>query len=97
MKETGTEYWNSPNTGADNETSSGFNARGGGLRYAANGTYNLKKITHGFGQAPPLVAMLTIVVYSTTALPLMNILPVRITASVFVVWRINPIIIPGLL
>ena len=43
MKETGTEYWNSPNTGADNETSSGFNARGGGLRYAANGTYNLKK------------------------------------------------------
>ena len=41
MKETGTEYWNSPNTGADNE--SGFTARGGGLRYGGDGTYNHKK------------------------------------------------------
>ena len=41
MKETGTEYWNSPNTGADNE--SGFTARGGGLRYGGDGTYNNKK------------------------------------------------------
>ena len=40
MKETGNEHWNSPNTGADNETSSGFNARGNGLRYAGNGTYS---------------------------------------------------------
>lgn len=31
MKETGTTYWNSPNTGADN--SSGFSARGGGYYF----------------------------------------------------------------
>ena len=41
MKETGTDHWNSPNTDADNE--SGFTARGGGLRYGANGTYGNKK------------------------------------------------------
>ena len=36
MKETGTTYWASPNTGANNE--SGFNARGGGVRLS-NGTF----------------------------------------------------------
>ena len=30
LKETGTTYWNSPNTGATNET--GFSARGSGFR-----------------------------------------------------------------
>jgi uncharacterized protein (TIGR02145 family) len=38
MKETGTTYWNSPNTGADN--SGGFSARGGG--YYFNTYANLK-------------------------------------------------------
>lgn len=37
MKETGTTYWNSPNTGADN--SSGFNGRGSGRRSSASGTF----------------------------------------------------------
>ncbi len=39
MKEPGIEYWQSPNTGADNETSSGFNARGNGYRIRTNGVY----------------------------------------------------------
>lgn len=34
MKETGTTYWNSPNTGADN--SSGFSARGAGGRFSGS-------------------------------------------------------------
>ncbi len=37
MKETGTEYWKSPNTGATNEL--GFGARGGGLHKRAIGGY----------------------------------------------------------
>lgn len=41
LKETGTVYWNSPNTGADN--ASGFNARGGGSRNYSTGVFqNLK-------------------------------------------------------
>ena len=45
MKETGTEYWQSPNTGATN--SSGFSARGNGFRYAGNGTYSsIKSYTY---------------------------------------------------
>ncbi len=39
LKEPGIEYWQSPNTGADNETSSGFNARGNGYRNRTNGGY----------------------------------------------------------
>jgi len=39
LKEPGIEYWQSPNTGADNETSSGFNARGNGYRLRTNGVY----------------------------------------------------------
>ena len=38
MKETGTTYWLSPNTGATN--SSKFNGRGAGRRVAANGIFN---------------------------------------------------------
>ena len=38
MKETGTSHWNSPNTGATNE--SGFTAFPGGYRYGSNGYYN---------------------------------------------------------
>jgi uncharacterized protein (TIGR02145 family) len=37
MKETGTEYWNSPNTGADNE--SGFTGLPAGYRAINSGTY----------------------------------------------------------
>jgi uncharacterized protein (TIGR02145 family) len=37
MKETGTEHWNSPNTGATNE--SGFSALPGGYRDYSNGDY----------------------------------------------------------
>ena len=37
MKETGTEYWNSPNTGADNE--SGFTGLPAGYRAYNSGTY----------------------------------------------------------
>ncbi|HPN44067.1 MAG TPA: fibrobacter succinogenes major paralogous domain-containing protein [bacterium] len=37
MKETGTEHWNSPNTGATNE--SGFTARPGGYRSYSNGSF----------------------------------------------------------
>ena len=52
MKETGNEHWNSPNTGADNETSSGFNARGNGLRYT-NGSYsNIKQHTYTWSGTP---------------------------------------------
>ena len=39
MKETGTSHWNSPNTGATNE--SGFSALPGGHRYNINGTFNI--------------------------------------------------------
>jgi uncharacterized protein (TIGR02145 family) len=43
LKETGTRYWNDPNTGATNET--GFSARGGGsydgLGYYVDGFYYL--------------------------------------------------------
>ena len=38
MKETGTSHWNSPNTGATNE--SGFTAFPGGYRFYVNGDYN---------------------------------------------------------
>lgn len=41
MKETGTIYWNSPNTGADN--SSGFTALGGGLRSEVGTFSSLKE------------------------------------------------------
>ncbi|MBT5364235.1 MAG: hypothetical protein HOL10_08230, partial [Candidatus Marinimicrobia bacterium] len=37
MKETGTSHWNSPNTGATNE--SGFTAFPGGYRAYSNGNY----------------------------------------------------------
>jgi uncharacterized protein (TIGR02145 family) len=37
LKETGTTYWNIPNTGATNEV--GFNGRGGGIRSGENGAY----------------------------------------------------------
>lgn len=40
LKETGTLFWNSPNTGATNET--GFNARGTGYRVASGGFSSLK-------------------------------------------------------
>ena len=40
MKETGTTYWNSPNTGATNE--SGFSAKGAGYRWS-DGTFFQKK------------------------------------------------------
>lgn len=42
MKETGTTYWNSPNTGATNE--SGFNARGSGVRFLAGVFGDLKNV-----------------------------------------------------
>jgi len=38
MKETGTSHWNSPNTGATNE--SGFTAFPGGYRYGYDGYYD---------------------------------------------------------
>lgn len=45
LKETGTTYWNSPNTGATNEYN--FNARGSSARLASNGTFSpLKTIAH---------------------------------------------------
>ncbi len=40
MKETGTTYWNSPNTGATND--SGFNGRGGGVRFIGGDFGDLK-------------------------------------------------------
>jgi len=43
LKETGTTYWNSPNTGATNEV--GFNARGASYRLANDGTFALLKDT----------------------------------------------------
>jgi uncharacterized protein (TIGR02145 family) len=39
MKETGTSHWNSPNTGATNE--SGFTAFPGGYRSYSNGYYGV--------------------------------------------------------
>ena len=52
MKETGTEYWQSPNTGATN--SSGFNARGAGYRHYNIGNYGwIKQYTFTLGQSPP--------------------------------------------
>ena len=42
LKETGTEYWNSPNQVSDN--ASGFNARGAGYRSYNNGSYNYLKV-----------------------------------------------------
>jgi len=41
MKETGTAYWNSPNTGATND--SGFNGRGSGLRFMGGDFGEMKK------------------------------------------------------
>jgi uncharacterized protein (TIGR02145 family) len=38
LKETGTTYWHSPNTGATNET--GFSAVGGGMRYDVDGSFS---------------------------------------------------------
>ena len=52
MKETGNEHWNSPNTGADNETSSGFNARGNGLRYTYGSYSNIKQHTYTWSGTP---------------------------------------------
>jgi uncharacterized protein (TIGR02145 family) len=44
MKSVGTTYWNSPNTGATNE--SGFSALPGGFRDFSNGSsYNIGEIT----------------------------------------------------
>ena len=43
MKEPGTDHWQNPNSGADNLTSSGFNARGNGLRRITSGVYDLIK------------------------------------------------------
>ena len=49
LKETGFFYWNSPNTGATN--TSNFNARGGGLRYAVDGTFqSLQTIQYYWAQ-----------------------------------------------
>jgi uncharacterized protein (TIGR02145 family) len=45
LKESGTTYWNYPNTGATNE--SGFSARPGGNRKATDGTYYLMN-TYGY-------------------------------------------------
>jgi uncharacterized protein (TIGR02145 family) len=45
MKETGFDYWDSPNTGATNE--SGFSARGSGLR-GAGGGYSYIGVYGGF-------------------------------------------------
>jgi uncharacterized protein (TIGR02145 family) len=44
LKATGTDYWNTPNTDADNE--SGFGARGGGMYGLGFGYFNLK--TYGY-------------------------------------------------
>ena len=38
MKEVGTQYWNSPNTGATN--TSGFGGLPGGHRFSSDGTFN---------------------------------------------------------
>jgi uncharacterized protein (TIGR02145 family) len=38
LKETGTSHWNTPNTGANNE--SGFTARPGGSRGSSSGSFN---------------------------------------------------------
>jgi uncharacterized protein (TIGR02145 family) len=46
LKETGTTYWNSPNTGATNEVY--FNGRGAGKRNS-NGTFANFKTGHGLG------------------------------------------------
>jgi uncharacterized protein (TIGR02145 family) len=42
MKETGTSYWNAPNTGATNESS--FNARGSGVRLISVGFNDMKNL-----------------------------------------------------
>jgi len=47
IKEPGTEHWQNPNTGADNATSSGFNALGAGYRLN-NGNYGYLKQTFVF-------------------------------------------------
>ena len=46
MKETGTTYWNTPNTGASN--SSGFNGRGSGYRTDLDGTFHDIKVNSYF-------------------------------------------------
>jgi uncharacterized protein (TIGR02145 family) len=47
LKETGTAYWESPNTGADN--SSGFNARGSGGRSYSGSFFDLKYVGYFWG------------------------------------------------
>ncbi len=41
LKDTGTDYWHSPNNGASNET--GFTARGGGYRHGSFGNFDALK------------------------------------------------------
>jgi uncharacterized protein (TIGR02145 family) len=50
LRETGTDYWTSPNTGATNET--GFSARGAGQR-TNTGVYQNAKNSAGFWTSSP--------------------------------------------
>lgn len=46
LKESGATWWDSPNTGADN--SSGFNAKGAGIRDYSTGVFNSMGLTTGY-------------------------------------------------